>query len=283
MELDMTKGSPFKLILKFIYPVILGNLFQQFYNMVDTIIVGKCVGFDALAAVGATGTINFLIIGFTVGLSGGFTVIVAQKFGAGDREGVRTASLCTMFLSLVFTVIITIISILGMPKLLNIMNTPDDIYDMSYSYIIIIVSGLCFTVLYNMAASLLRAVGNSQIPLYFLVISAGLNIVFDFLFIVPFKLGVAGAAWATILSQAISGILCMIYIAKKVPMLMPVKGETSLDNQIIKNQIGIGLPMALQYSITAIGTIMVQSALNLFGSVVIASYTASNKVTQLLT
>ncbi len=283
MELDMTKGSPFKLILKFIYPIILGNLFQQFYNMVDTIIVGKFVGFDALAAVGATGTIVFLILGFSNGLTAGFTVIVAQKFGAGDKKGIKTASLCALALSAVFTIIITAVSILGMPQLLHIMNTPEDIYDMSYSYIIVIVGGLCFTVLYNIVAALLRAVGNSRVPLYFLILSAFLNVGLDVLLIVPMHLGVMGAALATVISQAISGILCIIYIIKKVPVLLPKRGEASLDGRIIRNQIAIGLPMALQYSITAVGTIMVQSALNLFGSAVVASYTASNKVTQLLT
>ena len=206
MELDMTKGSPFKLILKFIYPVILGNLFQQLYNMADTIIVGRFVGLDALAAVGATGTIFFLILGFMNGLTAGFTVIVAQKYGAGDRDGVKVASLNAMILAAVTTVVVTLIAALGMPGLLRIMHTPDDIFHMSYSYIIIIVEGLAFTVLYNITASLLRAVGNSKTPLYFLILSASLNIILDIVLIVPFGLGVRGAALATIISQAVSGV-----------------------------------------------------------------------------
>ncbi|MBO7335014.1 MAG: MATE family efflux transporter [Lachnospiraceae bacterium] len=283
MELDMTKGSPFKLILKFIYPVILGNLFQQLYNMADTIIVGRFVGLDALAAVGATGTIFFLILGFMNGLTAGFTVIVAQKYGAGDRDGVKVASLNAMILAAVTTVVVTLIAALGMPGLLRIMHTPDDIFHMSYSYIIIIVEGLAFTVLYNITASLLRAVGNSKTPLYFLILSASLNIILDIVLIVPFGLGVRGAALATIISQAVSGVLCVVYIFKKVKVLVPGKEQLHVDRQIMGNQVKIGLPMALQYSITAVGTIMVQSALNLFGSTVVASYTASNKVTQLIT
>lgn len=283
MQLDMTKGKPFKLILTFIFPVLCGNLFQQFYNMVDTIIVGRFVGFDALGAVGATGTIMFLIIGFSTGLTSGFTVITAQKFGAGDYDGVKVSVYNALFLSVFVTVIMTAVSVLGMPSLLRLMNTPEDIFEMSYQYITIICGGLTFTILYNILASLLRAVGNSKAPLYFLIISATLNIGLDLLFIKGFSLGVVGASLATVVSQGISGILCAIYTMKKVPMLVPTKEQRRINSQCIKNQLMIGIPMALQFSITAVGTIMVQAALNNFGSTIIASYTAANKVSQFMT
>lgn len=283
MQLDMTKGSPFGLIVKFIIPVLLGNVFQQFYNMVDTIIVGQCVGVSALAAVGATGTIMFLILGFATGLTTGFTVITAQRFGARDYDGVKVSVTNAMFLSVIVAVIMTIVSVAMMPWLLTVMNTPSDIWQMSYEYIIVICYGLFFTILYNVLAGLLRAVGNSKAPLYFLIISASLNIILDLVFIKVMNMGVMGAGLATVVSQGISAICCVVYIIKKVRLIVPDKEQRKIDNQCIKNQLSVGVPMALQYSITAVGTIVVQAALNLFGSVVVASYTAANKATQLAT
>ena len=283
MELDMTKGSPFRLILKFILPVVLGNLFQQLYNMVDTIIVGKFVGLEALAAVGATGTISFLIIGFANGLAAGFSVIVAQKYGAGDKEGVKLATFNALVLTVCLTAVITVISALGMKWLLTVMNTPENVFQMSYDYIIIITLGLFFTMLYNVCAGLLRSVGDSKTPLYFLIVSASLNVILDLVLIIIFKLGVRGAALATIISQGVSGALCLVYIFKRVKMIVPERRHMHMDSQIAGNQLRVGVPMALQYSITAIGTIMIQSALNMFGSTIMASYTASNKVCQFIT
>lgn len=283
MQLDMTKGSPFRLIIKFIIPVVLGNLFQQLYSMVDTIIVGRCVGMDALAAVGATGTISFLILGFALGLTSGFTVLTAQKFGAGDIKGMKLSVTNALILSFLVSVIMTFFSVIGMRGLLRLMNTPDNIFEMSYDYIIIIVGGMFFTILYNIMASLLRAVGNSKAPFYFLVVSAVLNIVLDLVLIRNFNMGVKGAAYATIISQAISGILCVIYTLKKVDILVPGREERRADSQCIKNQLGVGIPMALQFSITAVGTMIAQAALNLFGSTVVASYTAATKACQFAT
>ncbi len=283
MELDMTKGSPFKLIVKFIVPVLLGNIFQQLYNMVDTIIVGRCVGLDALAAVGATGTILFLILGFAMGLTTGFTVLISQRFGAGDRDGVKVAVYNAVFLSAIVSIVLTVISASSMRWLLTVMNTPADIFEMSYQYIIVICYGMVFTILYNIMASMLRAVGNSKVPLYFLIISAGLNIILDLVFIRTFNMGVMGASLATVVSQGVSGILCVFYTIKKVDILVPKKEHRHLDSHCIRNQLNIGIPMALQFSITAVGTIMVQSALNKFGSVVVGSYTAANKACNLAT
>lgn len=283
MELDMTKGRPAGLIAKFIIPIIIGNIFQQLYSMVDTVIVGRFVGMEALAAVGATGSITFLILGFTQGLTTGFTVMTAQRFGAGDREGMKKSIGSAVILSLAVTVVMTAVSMAGMDGLLRLMNTPEDIFDMTKSYILIICAGIGCSVLYNIEASILRAIGNSVVPLVLLVISSVINIVLDYVLIVYGHMGVAGAAYATIISQGISGILCLVYIILKVPILHVQKHHFRLDGQYVSNQMRVGIPMALQFSITAIGTILVQSALNLLGSTVVASYSVSCKVEQLVT
>lgn len=283
MQLDMTKGSPFKLILKFIIPIIIGNIFQQLYSMVDTIIVGRYVGVQALAAVGATGTICFLIIGFSQGLTTGFTIITGQRFGAGDEEGIKRSVGNATILTLIVIAVMTAGSIAFMDPLLKAMNTPEDIYGMARTYILIICFGLAGNLWYNLVASLLRAVGNSKVPLYFLIFSAFLNIFLDLLLVVTFEMGVAGAAWATVLSQLVAGILCQLYILRKVPLLRAEHRHYRLEGHLSMLQLRIGIPMALQFCITAIGTILVQSALNLLGSTVVASYTAACKVEQLVT
>ncbi|MEG1847814.1 MAG: MATE family efflux transporter [Lachnospiraceae bacterium] len=283
MELDMTKGSPLKLIVRFMIPLVIGNIFQQFYNMVDTIIVGRYVGVNALAAVGATGTIVFLILGFMQGLTTGFTILTSQRFGAGDYAAMKKSVGNAAVLSIIATIIGTIGSMVCMDGLLRLMHTPADIFADAKAYIMIICLGMGCSILYNLLASILRAVGNSKVPLYFLIVAAVLNIVLDILCVVTFNMGVAGAAWATIISQGVSGILCLFYIMKKVPLLHTTREDWKLDSYCVKNELSIGIPMALQFSITAIGTILVQSALNLLGSVVVAAYTAASKVEQLVT
>ncbi len=283
MELDMTKGLPAKLIARFIIPIIIGNIFQQLYNMVDTIIVGRFVGVDALAAVGATGSVVFLILGFTQGLTTGFTVMTAQRFGAGDREGMKKSIGSAVILSVFVTVFMTAVSMAGMDSLLQLMNTPADIFEMSKQYILIICAGICFNVLYNLQASILRAIGNSVVPLVLLLISSVTNIVLDYVLIVYGKMGVSGAAAATVISQGLAGMLCLIYIIKSAPALHINRSHLKLEGQCVKNQLGVGIPMALQFSITAIGTILVQSALNLLGSLAVAAYSVACKVEQLVT
>ncbi len=283
MELDMTKGSPFKLISKFIIPVILGNIFQHLYSMVDTIIVGQCVGVDALAAVGATGSVTFLIMGFTMGLTTGFTVMTAQRFGAGDLEGMKKSIGSAAILSVIVTIIMTAASILFMDPLLRVMNTPEDILAMSKEYLLIICAGIGCSVLYNIQASILRAIGNSVVPLVLLVIASVTNIVLDYVLIVFCHMGVAGAAYATIISQALSGVCCLIYIIKAVPLLHISGKHLKPDGSCAGMQLRVGIPMALQFSITAVGTILVQAALNLLGSTMVAAYSVSVKVEQLAT
>lgn len=283
MELDMTKGRPTGLIIKFMMPLIIGNIFQQMYNMVDTIIVGRFVGVQALAAVGATGTIMFLIIGFLQGLTTGFTVLTAQRFGAGDEMGLKISVGNAWILSGVVTFIITVISVLGMDFLLTIMNTPEDIYQMSKDYIMIICYGLVFNILYNLTSSFLRAVGNSKVPLYSMVVATVVNIVLDLFLVVVIPMGVKGVAIATIVAQGVGGVICLLYILKKVPMMHLHKEHFQLDEYCVKNQLGVGIPMALQFSITAVGTIIVQAVLNLFGSTAVAAYTAAGKVESIVT
>ena len=219
MERDMTAGIPGKIILNFTIPIFIGNMFQQIYNMADTIIVGKFVGTKALAAVGSTGTIMFLIIGFLMGLTAGFTVLTSQKFGAGKMDEMRQSVGNAALLSIIISVIMTAVSMVGMHSLLTLMHTPEDIFQDAYTYIMIICGGIFAQVLYNILASILRALGNSKVPLYFLILSAMLNIVLDLVFIIVFKLGAPGAAWATIISQGVSGVLCLVYIWKDLCFL----------------------------------------------------------------
>lgn len=283
MQTDMTMGKPFKMILNFTIPVFIGNIFQQFYSMVDAIIVGKFVGTKGLAAVGATGTITFLILGFLMGLTAGFTVLTSQKFGAGKMEEMRQTVGNAAVLSAIVSAIMTAVSMLGMRALLVFMHTPADIFDDAYTYIMIICGGIFAQVLYNILASILRALGNSRTPLYFLIISAVLNIILDLVFIIVFHWGAPGAAWATVISQGVSGILCLVYIVKYVPELRLKKSDWKLRGNLVKSQISVGIPMGLQFSITAIGTMMVQSALNMLGSYHVAAFTAGNKIENIFT
>ncbi len=280
---DMTSGSPMKIILWFTLPIFIGNVFQQFYNMADAVIVGKFVGNNALAAVGSTGTIMFLNNGFVIGMTAGFTVLTAQKFGAGDERGIRKSVTGAAWLSLIVGLILTAAFMVFMKPLLTLMNTPADILDDAYAYIMIISGGILAQMLYNLLASILRALGNSRVPLYFLILSAVLNIVLDLVFVIVFQMGAAGAAVATIISQGVSGLLCLVYIGKKVQLLRMTKEDWKPKTTLLSAQLKVGIPMALQYSITAIGTMMVQSSLNILGSTLVAAYTAAGKIEQVVT
>ena len=280
---DMTAGNPMKIICGFTLPIFIGNVFQQFYNMADAVIVGKFVGNKALAAVGSTGTIMFLIYGFVVGMTAGFTVLTAQKFGAGDMKGMRKTVAGAGILSLLVGALLTVLFMAFMKPLLILMNTPEDIFADAYAYIMIVSGGILAQMLYNLLSSILRALGNSKLPLLFLVISALLNIVLDLVFIVGFGMGAKGAAVATVIAQGVSGILCLFYIIAKIPILHLKREDLDVGSTIYQNQLRIGLPMALQYSITAIGTMMVQSALNILGSYAVAAFTAGNKIENIFT
>ena len=282
MELDMTKGRPLPVLLKFTLPLIVGNMFQQFYNMADTIIVGRFVGAGALAAVGSTGTIMFLINGFAQGVTSGFSILTSQRFGAQDPQGVRRSVANGVLLSLAATVILTALCMAVLRPLLGMMQTPEDIFADAYVYIMIISGGIAATMFYNLFSAFLRAVGNSQVPLFFLVFSACLNIVLDLVFIVWFDLGVAGAALATVVAQGVSAVLCGGYIWFKVPTLTPEAGQWKVNASDSKHQLSMGLPMAFQFAITASGGMVMQSAINLFGSNAVAAYTAAGKLEALV-
>ncbi len=278
MTKDMTNGSPMKLILGFSIPLFFGFLFQQFYNIVDTIIVGRFLGVNDLAAVGSTGSINFLIIGFCVGVCSGFAIPVAHKFGAGDYVGMRKMVANCTWLSLVFAVVMTVFTTILCRQILVLMKTPENIIDGAYDYIWVIFLGIPVIYLYNMLSGIIRALGDSKTPLYFLLLSSVLNIVLDLFFIINLHWGVAGAAWATVISQGVSGILCLIYMIKKFEILRVQKEEWAWDTNMAMTLCNMGVPMGLQYSITAIGSVILQTATNTLGSVAVASITAAGRI-----
>lgn len=281
MVKNLVHGNPIKLIISFCLPLMVGNLFQQFYNMVDTIIVGQFVGKNALSAVGSVGSINFLVIGTILGFCSGFAIPIAQRFGADDHQKMRKYLANIIYLSIIFAVLITTITMLTAKPLLRAMNTPDEIFQDAYIYIIIIFAGLPATILYNMLSSVLRAIGDSKTPLYFLILSSILNIVLDLLFVIVFNMGVMGVAVATIVSQLVSGLLCLVKIKKDFYILHLKKEDLPFDKELSGKLLYSGLPMALQFSITAIGSIMLQAAVNSLGSDIIAAVTIAGR-TQLM-
>jgi putative MATE family efflux protein len=275
---DMTVGSPMKLILGFSIPLLLGFLCQQFYSVVDTIIVGQFLGVEALAGVGATGSVNFMVIGFCSGVCSGFAIPVAQKFGAKDYSAMRAFVANSAWLSMIFAFVMTIVVALLCRNILTWMNTPEDIFENAYSYILIIFLGIPATYLYNILSGIIRSMGDSRTPLLFLLLSSGLNIGLDVLCIVAFKMGVAGAAVATVVSQLISGLLCLYYMIKKFEILHITGEEWRVNHDYMKILCGMGIPMGLQYSITAIGGVVLQTSVNTLGSLAVASVTAGGKV-----
>lgn len=275
---DMTQGSPIKLILSFFIPLLLGMLFQQFYSMMDTIIVGKFLGVNALASVGSTGSINFMIIGFCMGVCNGFAIPIAQCFGAKDYHYLRKYVANSAWLATGFAIVMTIVICLLCHNILRWMNTPSDIIQDAYAYIFVIFLGIPVIYLYNLLSGIIRSLGDSKSPLAFLIISSLLNIALDLLFILTFDMGVSGAAWATVISQGISGCLCFFYMKKRYTILKLSKEECRVDKACMKKLCNMGIPMGLQYSITAIGSIILQTAVNTLGSMAVASVTAAMKV-----
>ena len=278
MTKNMTSGSPTRLILSFTAPLLVGNLFQQFYNMADTFIVGRTISQDALAAVGCTSVLVFLIIGFIIGFTSGACIVTSQRFGRGDFDGVRRSFTTSAILSVGMTIVMTAVSVLLTGPILNLLRTPADIYDDAYLYVIIIFWGIAASVLFNFFSNMMRAVGNSRTPLIFLIIACVINIALDFLFILSFHMGVAGAAVATIIAQLISGALCVPYILKKLPVLKPTKEDWRINSHELRRHFRLALPMGFQQSIIAIGALVVQFALNGLGKDAVAAYTAASKL-----
>lgn len=282
MTKDMTKGSPMKLILGFSVPLFFGFLFQQFYSLVDTVIVGRFLGKENLAAVGATGSVNFLIIGFCMGVCSGFSIPVSHKFGAGDYVGLRKYAANCVWLALGFAVVLTVATTLLTGQILAWMKTPENIIDRSYAYIWVIFLGIPVTFLYNMTSGIIRALGDSKTPVIFLVMSSFLNVGLDLFFIVNLHTGVRGAAWATVISQGVSGACCLLYMIRKFELLRIRKEEWVPDGHMMRVLCGMGVPMGLQYSITAIGSVILQSATNTLGSDAVAAVTASGRISGFL-
>ena len=280
---DMTTGSPFRLILGFAVPMLMGLLFQQFYSMVDTIIVGKYLGVSALASVGSTSSINFMIIGFCTGVCSGFSIPVAQRFGAGDHHGLRCFVANAGWLSAIFSAVMTLIVCFLCMDILRWMDTPDDIIQGAYDYIFIIFAGIPVTYLYNILAGIIRSLGDSRTPVYFLLLSSVINIFLDLFTILVMGMGVEGAAYATVISQAISGVLCFLYMRSHFPILRMTREERKFNLRMAKILCGIGVPMGLQYSITAIGSVILQTAVNGLGSLYVAAISAGNKLTLFFT
>ena len=275
---DLTVGSPMKLILGFAFPMFLGLLFQQFYSLVDTMIVGKYLGVDPFAGVGSTGSLNFIVIGFCMGLCSGFSVQISQSFGAKDFPLLRKMVTNSVWLCTFFSVVITTLMLLFCRPVLTWMNTPENIFEYAYIYIFIIFAGIPCTILYNMTAAILRALGDSKSPIIFLAISSAINIGLDLLLIIVFRMGVDGAALATVVSQGVSGVISIIYIKKKFDILAMEKGDWKLERHLAGKLTGVGIPMGLQYSITGIGSVILQTAVNGLGSIYVASMTAGSKI-----
>lgn len=278
MTRDMTTGSPLSRILAFCAPLIVGNLFQQFYNLADSIIVGRYLGVNAFAAVGATGALNFLVLGFALGICSGFAIPIAQSFGAGDEESVRSRTGQLIWLGLIFSAALTILTYFTTGAVLRLVNTPEEIFEDAYRYIFIIFMGSVATILYNLSSGVLRALGDSRTPLLFLIGAVFINVVLDILFMARLGMGVEGAAIATVISQAVSGLACLVYIYKRVPILRLGRNHLRPDLRRMAYIASIGVPMGLQFSITAIGSIILQSAVNSLGAGAVAAVSAGSKV-----
>lgn len=275
---DLTQGSPLGLILRFAFPVYLGMLFQQFYNIVDTVIVGQLLGVRQLAGVGSTGSLNFMVLGFCMGVCSGFAIPVAQKFGAREESELRRFVANSLWLTLIFSAVLTAVVSICCKPILLFMNTPEDIFEYAYGYIFIIFLGIPFAFLYNILAAILRSLGDSRTPVVFLALSSCLNIGLDLLFIRVFGMGVQGPALATVISQAVSGIICFFYMQRKYTVLKMTAQERRPALRYMGTLCYMGIPMGLQYSVTAIGTLIVQTAMNGFGSSYVAGATAAQRI-----
>lgn len=277
---NLTVGNPLKLIILFAIPQFLGNLFQQLYNVADASLVGHFLGANSLAAVGASGSVQFLVMGFCIGICAGFAIPIAQRFGAEDYSSMRNFIFVGGSIAAGFAIILTIVCTVFCKPILNLLSTPQEIFQEAYRYLFIIFLGIPFSMLYNLLAGYLRSVGDSKSPFYFLLISTFLNIFLDTIFIVVFNMGVIGAALATIISQAVSGILCLLFIIFKYPVLHIKKSECVLDGKKAGILLSMGIPMGLQFSITAIGTMVLQRANNGLGSLYVSAFTAGSKLKQ---
>ncbi len=278
---ELTEGKPLKLILLFMIPIFLGNFFQLFYNFVDALIVGRFIGIDALAAVGATGSLIFLVISFVFSSTQGFSIVLSHKFGERNYDLVKKSLASSIILSGIITIVLTLISTPFSRILLEILNTPSDIIDLAEKYLFILFLGIFATVYYNVSSNSIRALGDSKTPLYFLIFSSILNVALDLLFVVVFKWGIQGVAFATVVAQMISTILCMSYMFVKYPVLRLRKTDWIIDRDFLYEHLRIGIPMGVQMSVLSVGMVILQFVLNGLGTIAIAAYTVAIRVDQI--
>ena len=274
----ITEGVIWKQLLLFFFPILVGTFFQQLYNTVDSVIVGRFLGVNALAALGTTNSINFMVVGSLTGIAGGFGILIAQSFGAGDYKRLRHFVRMSVYLCIAIAVVMTTGLLIGDRAILHLINTPAEIIDDTSSYIRVIYMGLPITLMYNLLASIARSLGDSKTPLYFLVISSVVNIILDLLFVGVFGFGVAGAGCATVIAQGLSASLCFFYIRKKFDILRMTREDMYFSWGSAWKLLSMGVPMALQFSITAMGTMIVQSSLNKLGASYIAGFAAAGKI-----
>ena len=280
MAKDMTSGKPIKLIWNFTIPLLIGNLFQQLYNMADTFIVGRTIGVHALASVGSTGSIIFLILGFANGLTAGLAIPLAQRYGAKNYSGVKRSFYVSILISAMVAILLTILSMLFCRQILEIMQTPVEIIDGAYDYLMVIFAGIFSSMAFNLLSNIFRSIGDAKTPLYFLVIACIMNIILVVVFIAGFGMGVEGAGYATVLSQIFSALACILYIWKKIPILRLNSKDFVAESSDVKEHVRISFPMAFQSSIIAIGAIIIQITLNQLGATAVAAYTAAQKIDQ---
>ena len=280
MAKSMVSGKPLSLMLQFATPLLLGNLLQQTYNIIDAAIVGQILGDKALAGVGASSSIQFLVLGFCMGCCAGFGVPVAKYFGANDMHKMRKYISNGAVLTGIIALIVTVVCSVCCNQILHLLSVPQDIYDKAYAYLIVIFLGIPFTLMYNYLSSVLRSLGDSRTPFMFLAFSAILNIFLDLFCILVLKWGCAGAAIATITAQAVSGILCLVYIFKKVQIMHLEAQDREMEGSAVKELLVMGIPTGLQFSITAIGSMVMQSANNKLGSVYVSGFTSGMRIKQ---
>lgn len=277
-SLNMTEGSILRNLIWFAVPVLIGNIFQQLYNVADTAIIGNILGDTALAAVGAAAPVYGLMIGFAGGLTNGFAVVIARFFGAGDERGMKRSVALTYLLSAGIAFVLTVASLIALHPLMASLKTPPEIIGDTEKYMRVIMLFSAVTIAYNMFAGMMRALGNSKTPLYFLIVSTFVNIGLDFLFVGAFKMGVAGAAYATVISQGVSVALCIWYVVKKCRVLLFSRRELTLDKPLLSDLATTGMSMGLMYAIVSVGSVILQGAVNSFGTSTITAHTAARKI-----
>ncbi len=279
---NMTEGSPVRLIIAFAIPLMIGNLFQHVYHLVDTMIAGRYLGSEAIAAIGAVGVIYSLLVNCTWGLNNGYCIILSRFFGAGEKKLFQKAAAAMITLNLTIALLLTAVFLLFLKPAMYLLKTPDDIFAQAHLYIVIIIAGLTTTVLYDAGSGYLRAVGNGTTPLYFLIFSSLLNLFLDVIFVVVLKMGIGGTALATVIAQAVSALLCGIYIFRNYRAYLPSRQDFRLHKDILKEMFFTGLSMALMESVVSMGSVILQRAINRLGTALITAYTTSCRIREVI-